>query len=243
MLQNTHVQPSHPIGLPGGVPVGPFRHEPPRFHTRLLDSDPALLEQSYNLRYQVYCLERRFLKAEDHPAQIEVDEFDRHSLHLGVVDEHGELAGTARLVQASIAGLPLFRHCQIFPEETELYRPRYRVVEVSRLSVSRQYRRRRDGNEALVISLYRGLYQVSKRLGFTHWLVATEPSLQRLVARFGFPFRMIGPEIDYFGPVAPYLMDLSEFDRVIMARRLPALETFLDGLDADSGSGTLPMAV
>ena len=56
----------------------------------------------------------------------------------------GELVGTVRLVQDSVAGFPLFLHCTIFPGETELYRPENTVVEVSRLSVSRKYRRRKD---------------------------------------------------------------------------------------------------
>ena len=40
---------------------------------------PDLLAQSYRLRYQVYCLERKFLPAEDYPAGLELDEFDSHS--------------------------------------------------------------------------------------------------------------------------------------------------------------------
>ena len=42
----------------------------------------------------------------------------------------------------------------------------------------------------------------------THWVVAREPSLQRLVSSFAVPFRPIGPLTDYYGPVAPYLVEL-----------------------------------
>ena len=143
--------------------------------------------------------------------------------------------GTARLVQDGVAGFPLFLHCTIFPGETELYRPEHTVVEVSRLSVSRKYRRRKEdgaygdqgapplrvGDErrgehaeyggALIVSLY-SVYQASKRHGITQWLAAIEISLRRLLAKYGFPLRLIGPETDYFGPVAPYLMALTEFD-------------------------------
>jgi N-acyl-L-homoserine lactone synthetase len=132
-----------------------------------------------------------------------------------------------------MCGLPLFRHCQIFPHETELYRETNRVVEVSRLCVSRELRQRGQGRAAIVATLYRALYQASKRAGFTHWLVATEHSLQRLVTGFGFPFRAIGPLTDYFGPVAPFLMNLHEFDQVILSGTRPALSSFLDGLEPE----------
>jgi N-acyl amino acid synthase of PEP-CTERM/exosortase system len=224
-----------------------------KFSTLCIDDDPALLAESYRLRYLVYCVEREFLRAADYPDGLETDEFDRYAKHLGTFDSAGRMVGTVRLVFPSILGLPLFRHCAVFPHETALYDPRNAVVEVSRLSVSRQHRPRRywnqkkgqtvhldtahRHNDTVVFSLYRELYQVSKKAGLTHWIVATEASLQRAVADYGFPFRLIGPEIDYFGPVAPYLMDLSDFDRVIVSRTRPKLEGFPDGLDEPNKPG------
>lgn len=229
---------------------------PQYFHCREIDDTAALLEQSFGLRYQVYCLERGFLNPDNYPNQLETDAFDAHALHFGTTNLQGELVGTARLVQDGAAGFPLFQHCTIFPGETELYRPEYTVVEVSRLSVSRKYRRRKEdgaygdqgapppahiaterrGEHAeyggeLIVSLYKALYQASKRHGITHWLAATEKSLHRLLAKYAFPLRLIGPEIDYFGPVAPYLMDVSEFDQVILSRTRPLLDDFLVGLE------------
>jgi N-acyl-L-homoserine lactone synthetase len=200
---------------------------------RRLDGDARLMEESFRLRYQVYCVERSFLNANDYPEQLERDEFDRYSVHVGIVDRQQSLVASSRLIQVSMSGLPLFRHCQIFPDETELYCESNRIVEVSRLCVSRQIRERGQGRAAVVAALYRTLYQASKRAGFTHWLVATEHSLQRLVTSFGFPFRPVGPLTDYFGPVAPYLMDLREFDQVILSGARPALSGFLDGLEPE----------
>jgi N-acyl amino acid synthase of PEP-CTERM/exosortase system len=211
------------------------------FHTRCIDDAPQLLEQSYRLRYQVYCLERHFLPMEDHPDGRESDQFDRHSVHVGVLDAWGELAATARIVSLTKAGpgLPLFQHCRIFADETELLDPDNNVVEISRLSMSRRYRRRphdgvperRDVRREAFLMLLRGIYQATKRIDASHWLAATEKSLQRLVEQFGFPFRVIGPEANYGGPVAPYLMNLSEFDDVILSKRIAALDDFLDGLE------------
>jgi N-acyl amino acid synthase of PEP-CTERM/exosortase system len=213
------------------------------YQARSIDDSPRLMAQSYSLRYQVYCLERQFLPAADYPEGLEIDEFDRHSVHVGVVDAHGDLAATARVVDVTAAGpgLPLFRHCRIFATETELLNPDNHVVEISRLSMTRSYwRRRRDGlperrdvRRDVFVTLLKAIYQATKRMEATHWLAATEKSLQRLVAHYGFPFRMIGPDASYGGPVNPYLMDLAEFDTVIASHRIPELDNFLVGLERE----------
>lgn len=222
----------------------------PYFRALELDDVPALLEASYRLRYQVYCHERGFLPSPYYPDGLETDVFDQHAVHLGVLNTADSLVATARLVPRTQDGLPMFGHCSILVDHPVLADPRAPVVEVSRLAVSRQYNRRkgdehyalegggitstgerrREGGE-IVMTLYRALYQASKRHGFTHWLAATERSLQRLVVRYRFPFRQVGPEVDYFGLVAPYLMDLAEFDVEILSGQVPALREFLDGLD------------
>jgi N-acyl amino acid synthase of PEP-CTERM/exosortase system len=208
-----------------------------------IDHLPALLQKSYALRHQVYCRERKFLAAENYPDGLETDEFDRHSIHVGAVDAEGELAGTARVVRASDIGLPLFRHCTTFPHESQFHGANPRLVEVGRLAVSRAYTRqhqttraavaRRRDREDVFVTVLKALYQATKRIGATHWLAATEKPLQRMLARHGFPFRLIGPENDYFGLVAPYQLDLREFDDVILSRRFPELDGFMAGLDRE----------
>ena len=56
---------------------------PAAIEGRLIDNDPELMERSYRLRYQVYCVERGFLDAGDYPEQLERDEFDRYSFMSG----------------------------------------------------------------------------------------------------------------------------------------------------------------
>jgi N-acyl amino acid synthase of PEP-CTERM/exosortase system len=125
-----------------------------------------------------------------------------------------------------------------------------RVIEISRLAVSRAYNRRagdahfslegatirpdgpeRRGGGELVMTLYKAIYQVSKRRGISDWMAATEKSLHRLISRNGFPFRQIGPQTDYYGPVSPYLLNLAELDDIISSHRFALLDTFPDGLE------------
>ena len=226
------------------------------FQAQTIDDVPSLVEQSYRLRYQVYCLERHFLPADNYPDEMEHDAFDRHSVHVGVVDSLGALAGTARLIKNTDAGLPIFRYCVLFPDALRLDDSAVRLVEVSRLSISRWYRRRRtdglfpappgreadpagsvherrDGGNDVFGTLIKAIYQAAKRLRATHWIVATEPSLQRHAMRYGLPFELAGPERDYLGLIAPYVMSLTAFDQVILARTTPLLKDFLDGLEPE----------
>jgi N-acyl-L-homoserine lactone synthetase len=196
-----------------------------------IDDDPERLAETYRLRYQAYCVEQAFLGASDYPDGLETDEFDLFSRHFATVDEDGRTVATIRLVFPSVVGLPLFRHCTLFPGETAIYAPRSAVVEISRLSVSRPYRPGAFGSGAL-FNLYKAVYHDAKRTGMTHWAIATEASLHRTLTAAGFPFRRIGPDIDYWGPVAPYLLDLSELDRILAAGTAPRLDGFLDGLEA-----------
>ena len=110
------------------------------FRGRVIDDAPLLLEQSYRLRYRVYCLQRHFLRAEDYPLGLEHDRFDRYSVHVGVLDPAGDLCGTARLVPMRGRGceLPLFRHCTVLDHHTELQDSANSIVEISRLAIGRR---------------------------------------------------------------------------------------------------------
>jgi N-acyl amino acid synthase of PEP-CTERM/exosortase system len=246
-----------PPSLPAGAAGHPAPPPPPAsassyFTGVVLDDDPVLLQASYALRYQVYCLERKFLSPHSYPDQVETDEFDQHSIHMGVINAAGELAATARLVQLTTDGLPSFDHCTFHTGVNVLRDTDRRLIEISRLAVSRAYNRRagdehfslgsaparteggeRRGGGLLVMTLYRAIYQTSKRQGITDWMAATERSLQRLIVRSGFPFRQIGPETDYYGPVAPYLLDLGQLDARLLSGRFTALNGFMDGLEPE----------
>lgn len=222
----------------------------PYFRGLVLDGDQALVDESYRLRYQVYCHERHFLPAEDYEKGLETDAYDPYSVHLGVLNNQEQLVATARMVRRSSLGYPLLLHCAIDDGRTLRDEPGRIVIEVSRLAVSRNYNRRagdgfyslqgpdprkvgeqRKGGGEIVMALYKALYQASKRRGITHWLMAAERSLRRLITRYGFPFSAIGPESDYYGLVSPYVMDLREFDTVIASGRIPILQQFLEGLE------------
>jgi len=83
------------------------------------------------------------------------------------------------------------------------------------------------------LAVLKAVYQTTKRMETAYWLAGIEKSLHRILAQHGFPFRLIGAECHYFGVLAPYAMDLEEFDNVILSRRFPVLDEFIVGLEPE----------
>jgi N-acyl amino acid synthase of PEP-CTERM/exosortase system len=203
------------------------------------------LRDSYRLRYEVYCHERNFLHAEDYPSRLEIDHFDAHAIHMGAINPDGELVGTLRLILPSKLGLPLLEHCALFNDDTHLASPAYASsAEISRLAVFR------SGNNAttdshnntvntdcalslaqsntkslrdklfITLGLYQVMYHTSKIRGITHWFASMEKSLWRMLNFQGIQFKAIGPEVDYYGPVSPYLANIADLEAYVKANNV-----------------------
>lgn len=129
---------------------------------------------------------------------------------------------------------------------------RKQLAEISRLVISKEYRRR--GNDGLyyapsessadedsrvsqrvrpmVFGLYREIYQESKRRGIKYWYAVMEPSLWTLLKINGFIFHSIGEEVDYYGPVRPYMGSIDEIERSVQAKFPYFFDVYLlDGLE------------
>jgi N-acyl amino acid synthase of PEP-CTERM/exosortase system len=49
------------------------------------------------------------------------------------------------------------------------------------------------------MGLFKAIVKMSARHGITHWYAVMEPTLLRLLARFGIEFDLIGPLVQYHG--------------------------------------------
>ena len=155
------------------------------------------------LRYEVYCLERKFRDVSDCPDGLEQDEYDPHSIHVYATDDVGDVVGTVRLVQDSALGLPIQqRHGELSIPALDI--PRSEWAEISRLILAKGYRQRTLDQPLLLWGLFGRMFEESRQQGITYWIAAMEETLWRLLRRFGFPFTPIGDAIDYFGQVVPY---------------------------------------
>jgi N-acyl amino acid synthase of PEP-CTERM/exosortase system len=212
---------------------------------------PEELRQVRELRYQVYIVERGYERPEDHPDGLERDEFDASSDHFLCLDPEGIPVGTVRLIRHSSLGFPIERHCDVeSPAPAEILA---RTAEISRLAVSRLYRRRagdtiygltepqpvphpmeeRRGLPILFMGLLREVYQTSLRTGITHWYAAMERQLSVLLRRFCFNFRRVGPVVPYHGDRAPYLVEVRDVERRVGERHPHVLSFFREGLEPE----------
>lgn len=173
--------------------------------------NPFLMRKVHELRFQVYCLEQGFLDAIDYPGGCEFDEHDRSAMHFASCGVDGEVAGYVRLVAASSSGdFPFQAHCLTLHEGVQLPPP-HQSLEISRLMVSAKYRRQPDRSPEILLGMFRQMYVASVQQGVHYWYAAMERSLVRVLQRMlGISFEQIGPITDYYGPVAPYMIDVRE---------------------------------
>jgi N-acyl amino acid synthase of PEP-CTERM/exosortase system len=172
---------------------------------------PELREKAYRLRYQVYCCENQYEHPNEHPLQMETDEYDCRSIHSLVIDRTtGESTGTVRLIlpdtKSPGTGLPIEQTCNhSLPENIR----RDSTAEISRFAISKKMRKKigedcpKDLKCAIALGLMREIVQISMRNAITDWLAVMEPSLLRLLCRFGIYFTPIGPLVEYHGVRQP----------------------------------------
>lgn len=224
--------------------------------TRVLTHNPSALLESFKLRYQVYCLEAKFLVANDYPENIEQDHFEQSAAHIGCYvmrndNEKKVMAGCVRLVRPTTDNLPVLEHCTIYEQYKTLFdsENKNEIAEISRLCISSAFRNRRgDGLYALDVStaqqskrltnkpvfllaLFKGLYQESLRLGISIWVIAIETGLHRMLLNNGIVFNEIGPEIDYYGAVRPYFAKISDIEKLLHAKDPNYLSLMQQGLN------------
>lgn len=213
-----------------------------------VDNTPDL-SSVCRLRYQVYVNEWGFEKAEDHPAGLEQDEYDQHSIHLYACAKHSEeVVGAARLILGSERSLPIENHFFINQLPPDVRREQ--TAEISRLAISKEFRCRAiarlfsgadqgDGKQMhllkenirdlrrrcehqLVRGLYLSLYRECKIRDLTHLFTIMSKGLHLILKRWGIVFEQIGPARDYHGMRAPYLISIKDIERSLL-RNNPTL--------------------
>lgn len=212
------------------------------------------LDDSYRLRYEVYCLEEEFLQAEDYPNHSEYDDYDAFSEHVFVHETIlDKLAGCARLVKYSKElGFPTSNHF------TELYGklsrlPLTEVYEISRLCIAPFFRKRMvpkdglygiesylEGNKApnqgsyqeqrkypiVLLLMIKEMYLLTLRMGGNFWIASMEPGLIRYLSGCGMECKRLTDDyIEFYGKVMPCLFDL-EKTGIRMSEKRPDIYDF-----------------
>ena len=222
-----------------------------------------LKKEIFKLRYDVYVSEFGFEKKEDHPSGLEEDIFDPHSVELAAIEQIDDITekviGTIRLILHSELGFPIENVAPIgfIGEKPSIEK----IAEISRLTISREYRRRQgDGlygvesylkvseggslpnrgrppkervriQPYLILGLLKELYQISKKLGITHWYMITEKKLWYALKRFDLIFSQIGEPVEYHGTRIPYIGIIDEIEKHLRKKHVALYKNFLNGLD------------
>ena len=104
--------------------------------------DKEVLKDTFRMRHEVYVQEFGFERAEDHPNGLETDDYENDSVHFACLNENDSVVGTIRLVLDSPKGFPIDHAV-----ETKFIGDKpdpSKIGEISRLTVSRDLRRRKE---------------------------------------------------------------------------------------------------
>ena len=117
---------------------------------RVINNDGPALQEAFRLRYKIYCQEKKYLSKDGYSADLEMDEYDHNSIHIGAFDQKGSLLGYARLVLPHWKKrLPMHQQCSFFPPQTAFSNSRYLqsagCAEISRIVVRKDVRAQEQG--------------------------------------------------------------------------------------------------
>lgn len=203
-----------------------------RYFSTVLADLPALLETAHALRFQVYCLERKFENAEEHPDGLETDGYDAHAIQ-GVLlhrPTRGAI-GSVRMILPKAGAedsFPIMTLLRASSFDLSDYVNVNQSIEVSRFAISKEFRRRksdqmdvpaftradacRETNLAF-LSLLQFVLRESVRHNVLFWTAVMEPKFLRLLARMGICYTPLGPMVMHHGirqPCYCYLPDMLE---------------------------------
>ncbi|HTR00981.1 MAG TPA: PEP-CTERM/exosortase system-associated acyltransferase [Candidatus Acidoferrum sp.] len=239
-----------------------------RYFTLVPALDDALRRETYRIRHDVYCHDLGW--EPPRADELETDDYDRHSLPcLMRAAQTGTRVGCLRLVlcppEEPLRPLPMERTCAHTLDHAliERFEPdRRRIAEVSRLAVTRDYRRRKgeadkpialeqsDFGEGaqqrfpfIPVGLYLSAFALAAQLDLSYLLVLTEPRLARHLGRIGLDIHQIGEPVEHRGVRIPSIMDT----RATIANLHPLTHRLWDQIHDDiaaafaaAGSAALP---
>lgn len=193
-----------------------------------------LRKLAYHVRYQVYCKEFQYERADNYPSQLERDEYDNHAMHCVLIHKpSGLAAGCSRLIK------PMHNNPQLLlPFELccskAVDRHKFDLTtldrgdfgEISRLAVLSEFRRRksdekkpisfpdreklidsgRDSFPLISVSLSLGMAAMVLNSNLKYAFAMMEPRLTRMLRRFGIVFNQIGNVVNYHGQRGPFVI-------------------------------------
>lgn len=225
-----------------------------------LATSPEAINEVFEVRYQVYCIDRPFEDPNCFIDKREHDTYDPRSAHALIRHRiTGDNVATVRLVMAGdqpeqtdfpMEG-PCIHHMDQYAQDAFAGACREQIAEISRMAVSREFRRRlneeksisgisepayysdsENGKRAMPyisLGLFAGILQMSVKHGITHWMAVMEPAQLRLLKRFGVEFDHVGPVLEYHGRRRPAFTEAASLIERIRVSRPDVWSLVTDG--------------
>lgn len=209
-----------------------------------------LVNKVFEVRFQVYCIDRAFENPMQFPDKREHDAYDPRSAHALI--RHRRSGDSVAVVRLVLAGdtpeqsdFPMEEPCihrmSQQAQETIAATPRQHMAEISRMAVSREFRRRLNEQESttgvtdqtsyadaeggrrampyISLGLFAAILRMSVKHNVTHWMAVMEPAQLRLLKRFGVEFDHVGPVMEYHGLRRPAFTEAESLINGILRRR------------------------
>lgn len=185
------------------------------------------LRRCQYLRYKVLCEEHHYFSPDELPNQLEEDEYDYRSAHFLISHKRNNIdTATVRVILCDpdypFSPFPIekFDVLRRLRRDKQWKVPRELIGEISRFSISKTFRRRinerdkihgitpetlsnRDSGRRhmadLIVGLFKGILETSARNDLQYLYALMEPSLIRLLSKYGIVFNTIGPVVNCYG--------------------------------------------
>lgn len=192
-------------------------------------ANKKLLDQSFNVRYQVFCEELGYFGSHGIQTKLESDEYDAQSEHCILIHKPTNRA----VASARLIGVDPVRPESMLPYETlcagaidrssfdpDMFLPG-QILEISRLAVLGDFRNpaKRDpslpenadltescGVPIIPVSLFVAIASMILASEAEYAFALIEPKLARMLRRYGFYFELVGEPVDYHGWRSPFLI-------------------------------------
>ncbi|MEO0131248.1 MAG: GNAT family N-acyltransferase [candidate division WOR-3 bacterium] len=140
---------------------------------------PEEIEKMYNLIWQVYGIEKKYIDPNLFSPQILKDEYDENAIKIGAFNGNN-LLGTLRIILPSHRGFYVEKDFNVNLSEFSSRE----IAELSRLVVLKKYR-----NELISFGLLKKALEISKRKKIKYWIVVVSEKLKNYFSKsFGVKF-------------------------------------------------------
>jgi N-acyl-L-homoserine lactone synthetase len=170
-------------------------------------------EMMYRLRYEVYCLEKKFVESNQCPDCLEHDELDNYSVQFVAIDSDVPeiVMGCFRLILNNPLGFPIEKEFGV-----SLPSPNSSAAEVSRLILAPSAR---GNSRVLLKGMCREIYLYCKENKVRYCYAIAEKLLLILLKRLGLEFQPLNNGRWYMnGFTIPTVLDLQGIEEKMQKR-------------------------